>query len=362
MMLIDTTNPSLVYEFERKKDDLDYEQRKKGFYDINDFVLIRTTDFLNPEHNLLPICKVPFVTNTNNIAHSAIYNILRDKYNIDVWKEDEEYENFKKMTYQYSPLSTQFRCTVHFTLNGLVSNHSKGAFDNKNFIVIDKLSKHLGTDDFRSIRMEDTFVFGEFPISNEAIILINESKYKQLLESYPYLNTYNVVLFKGDEKLATEMLLASMNIVPEKIETHSAEYSRRTELHQKYFASVTEEYGIEEMKHIYSPEYAEDDQKNLVLWQIYDTKFYNELFDYFALKKEEKESMIEFLTSYRNDRSEQTEMLQKFILDVGLEKYQEFVTSYNQNIRNAISQGIYPTNEEILSAGCIELKNNKKTL
>lgn len=101
-----------------------------------------------------------------------MYDILRDKYNIDVWNENEEYDKFKKMTYQYSPLSTQFRSTVHFTLNGLVSNHSKGPFDNKNFIVIDKLSKHLGIDDFRSIRMEETFVSGGFPISNESIILI----------------------------------------------------------------------------------------------------------------------------------------------------------------------------------------------
>lgn len=362
MMLIDTTNPYLIEEFERKKDDLDYEQRKKGFYDVDDFVMVRTTDFLNSKHTLEPICKVPFVTNTNNIALSAMYDILKDKYNIDVLSEDEEYDKFKKMTYQYSPLSTQFRSTVHFTLNGLVSNHSKGTFDNRNFIVIDKLSKHLGIDDFRSIRMEDTFVSGEFPISNEAIILINESKYKQLLEAYPYLNTYNVVLFKGNEKVATEMLLTSMNIVPEKIETHSAEYSRRTELYQKYFVSVTEEYKIEEMKHCYSPEYAEDDQKNLVLWQIYDTKFYNELFDYFALKNEEKEYMVEYLTSYKHDSSEQTEMLKNFIMRVGLEKYQKFVTDYNQNIYDAISQGIYPTNEEILATGFIEFKNNKKTL
>ena len=33
MILIDTTNSSLLDEFKRKKDDLDYDQRKKGFYD-----------------------------------------------------------------------------------------------------------------------------------------------------------------------------------------------------------------------------------------------------------------------------------------------------------------------------------------
>ena len=362
MMLIDTTNPSVVYEFERKKDDLDYEKRKKGFYDVNDFVLIRATDFLNPEHTIKPISKIPFVVNTNNIAHSAIYNILKNKYNINLYSEDEEYENFKNLTYQYSPLSTQFRSTIHFTLNGLVSNHSKGSFNDKNFIIIDKLNNHLGTDDFRSIRMEDTFISGEVKISNEAIILINEAKYQKLIEEFPFLNTYNIVLFKGDEKLATEILLTHINIVPEKIETHSAGYSKRTELHKKYFHSVTEQYGIEEMKHFYSPEYAEDDQKNLTLWQIYDTNFYNELFDHFAIDKEEKEKMIIFLTSYKNDRDEQTKLLQKFIMSVGLENYQKFVINYNNNMRHLIAQGVFPTNEEILSVGFIELKSNKKTL
>lgn len=362
MMLIDTTNPSSVYEFEDKKTDLDYDQRRKGFYDVNDFVMVRTTNFLNPEHTLKPICKVPFVVNTNNVAHSAIHNILKDKYNVNPFTDGVAHEEFKKMTYQYGPLSTQYRSTVHFTLNGLVSNHNKGAFDNQNFIVVDKLNKHLGIADFRSIRMEDTFVFGEFPISNEAIILINESKYPELLQAFPFLNTYNIVLFRGDEKVAVEMLLTSMNIVPEKIEEHSAEYTRRTELHKKYFSSVTKQYGIEEMKHVYSPEYKEDDEKNLLLWQIYDIKFYTELFDYFAVKKEEKEQMIAFLTSYGNDRDAQTELLQQFIMNVGLENYQQFVLRYNQNIMDAISQGIYPTNEEILSDGSIVLKSDRKAL
>lgn len=360
MQVIDATSPFLVDEFKMRKDDMDYEIRKRGYYYVNDFVLVRATDFLNSEHILQPISNVPFAININNVAHSAMYDILKDKYNIDVWNEDEAYEKFKKETYMYSPLSTQYRSTVHFTLNGLVSNHSKGSFDDRNFIVIDKLSNHLGIDDFRSIRMEDTFIKGNVPVSQDAIILINNEKYEKLLAKYPFLNTYNVVLFRGNEKLATEMLISSLNIVPEKIETHSAEYSRRTELYQKYFEEVKEKYGIEQMKHFYSPEYAEDDQKNLILWQIYDVKFYNELFDYFEINNEDKEKMISFLTSQVIDRDEQKEMLKKFIMGIGLEDYQKFVLSYNDKINNAILQGVYPTNEEILSSGCIELKDDQK--
>lgn len=362
MMLIDTTNPLLVQEFNERKEMLDYEQRKKEFYDENDFVLVRTTNFLNSNHTFNPISKVPFVVRINGIAYSAIYDILKDKYNINVYVENDDYKKFREMLEKYSPLSTQFRSTVHFTLNGLVSSHSKGSFDDKNFIVIDKLKNHLGIDDFRSIRMEDTYLYGTVPISNEAIILINESKYQELIDKFPYLDTYNVVLFRGDERLATEMLLVSMNIVPEKIEEHSAEYSSRSQLHKKFFDLVTEKYNVDTIPHSYSSEYKEDDQKNLILWQIYDIKFYNELFDYFAIEEEKKESLINFLTSNEYDMYEKTEALKKFIISVGLEKYQEFVLNYNQKIYDAISEGIYPTNEEILLSGSIELNNSKKLL
>lgn len=366
MMLIDTTDPEMLYGFKKKKEELDYRQVKKGFYDVNDFALVRTTDFLNPEHILHPICKVPFVTYIGGVISQTIYDILKEKYYNDFNGDYEKYEEFTEMlaqfTKRYTPLSSQYRSTVHFTLNGLVASHSKGSFDNRNFIVIDKLSNHLGIDDFRSIRMEDSFVFGDFPISDEATVLIEESKYKQLIEKYPYLSTYNIVLFRGDEKLASEMFLALMNIVPEKIMTHSAEESNRSALYRKYFSLVTEKYGIVPEKHCHSPEYKADDQKSLILWKIYDTNFYNELFDYFFVEKEEKENMINYLTSSKNNNCDQVEMLKKFIIKVVVERYQEFVVSYNQRILDAISQGIYPTNEEILAAGCIKLKNNKKTL
>jgi len=72
--------------------------------------------------------------------------------------------------------------------------------------------------------------------------------------------------------------------------------------------------------------------------------------------------MMQFLTDYENNKGEQIDMLKDFTLGVGLERYQEFVVNYNQNIHDAIAQGIYPTNEERLAAGCIELKSDKKTL
>lgn len=354
MILVDTSDEKQIREYEKNKENLQSQIRNKG-YSINDFVLVRTTNFLEQDHILRAICKVPFVVHINSVPASAIFDILKEQTNVNIYDE-EEYEKFKKLVQTYTPLSSQYRSTIHFTLNGLVSNHSKGTFDNQNFIIIDRLNQHLGKDDFRSIRMEDTFIYGQMPLSNDAIILINEEKYEQLIQQHPWISTYNIILYKGNEKTAVEMVLTNMGIVAENIETHSAEYTERTPLYEDYFKSVTSNYGIEEIKHFYSQEYKEDDEKNLVLWQIYDRDFYNKLCSTFNLDPND----MEFLLSYKNDRWQQEDFLKNIILKIGVNEYQQFVLEYNRKIITAINEGVYPTNEEILESNQIIFGQQQK--
>lgn len=358
MLIIDADNQLNIIEYEKQKEELMRQKGEKGIYEIDDFAMIRTTNFLDEDLVLKAVCDVPLVINTENVARSAIYNLLVKEYNINIYN-DEQQDFLREKLNQFSPLSTQYRSTIHFTLNGLVSNHSKGTFDNQNFIIIDKLNQHLGKDDFRSIRMEDSFVFEKFPLSSDATILINYDKYEELTRDRPWLlDMKNVILFKGDEKIATEMVLTSMGIIPEKIETHSAEITERTPMYQKFFDTVKEKYGIEQTKHYYSEEYQLDDEKSLKLWKIYDTQFYTELFDYFKVDETNKAKMIEFLNSNIINRVDQQKMLTDFILQVGLENYKNFVLLYNGEILKNISDGIYPTNKMILNSGKIELNNN----
>lgn len=102
MMLIDAKNPFIIEDYKMKKLVLEYEQRIKGFYDVNDYVMVRTTDFLDAVHVLKPISKVPFVTNINNIAHRAIFDILKDIYNVDIWNENDELMDFNDMVWEYN--------------------------------------------------------------------------------------------------------------------------------------------------------------------------------------------------------------------------------------------------------------------
>ena len=137
MKIIDTNDYHTIEEFEILKRDLEDELYIKRKYDISDFALVRTTNFLEEDHVLKALCKIPFVINTNNVPFSTMHEILRNKYNINVYDEIED-EKLRLLVGKYSPLSTQYRSTIHFTLNGLVSNHSMGIFNNNNLGLYSK--------------------------------------------------------------------------------------------------------------------------------------------------------------------------------------------------------------------------------
>lgn len=353
MKVIDT-NISKKRHAERL-DNSRYLKGKAKKYDLSDFALVRATDFLPQDGILMPLCSVPFVTHTNNVASSVIFKLLQENYNLDPFNE-EDYKKLKEMANKYSPLSSQYRSTIHFTLNGLVSNHSKGEFDNRNFIIIDKLANHLGKEDFRSLRMEDTFVKGPFKLSSDAVILINKDKYGELLKDNPWLNDYHVTLFTGDEKTATEEVLLDLGITPEDIKEHGAEYSNRTPLHMEALDRLAKTYNCELEKHVYSKEYRDDDEKNLRVWEIFNRAFYDELCSTFKL--EPKDEIVSFLSSYDVNRQKQEEKLKELVMQIGLVEYSEFVLSYNKKITDRIAARSFPTNEQLLLGGVLNISGN----
>lgn len=364
MKIIDTTNPETLIEFEYKKRELMEEKLSKGKYDVNDIWMIRATDYLPEDHIMKPISQVPFIYNMNDVPYSALTDALNDIENINIFTEDEKYSERKKFVYANSPLSTQYRSTLHFTLNGLVTSHSKGNFDNRKFIILDGLSKHLGIDDFRSIRSEDTFIHGTVPISKDAIIMIDEDNYQTLLQENPWLETYNVALYKGDQKIAVEIMLTQLGIVSEKIMTDSEEYSQTSPLLHKYFEEVTNIYGIEEMKHFYSPEYRSDDEKSAILWQIYNKRFFTSFFQRLGLTEEEITTNLRYFLSTNISDFDKDDSFKRFIQHMGLDNYYKFVAEYNNELKNAVNMGIYPTNDEILAQGDIIFNksfSNKKS-
>lgn len=366
MELINANDANLVEQYRRKRTNLIYEKEKEGSFNTKDFYLVRATDYIYPGHFQYPLCNIPFLTKNNVVISNVIGNILDEKEHIDPYKEEEKYDARKEIIKSYLPLSTQYRSTVHFTLNGLVSSHSKGNFDNKNFIIIDKLSKHLGKSDIRSLKDADTFISGNVNLSDECVILVKKDKYEQLLIEFPCLKEYNVILYEGEQKTAVEMFLTNNNIISFNIRQHGFEYLTTFEANtipnfiRSYLKKVYEIFKIESMSHYVSQEYKEDDQNSLILWEYYEEMFFNYFFNKIDVSQDNKKQLLEqyfYKLSHSermyNEKIEDT--LKNVITEMGLEKFKDIVDEFNSNILQSIKDGEFEVNSVLIE----KLKNKK---
>lgn len=105
------------------------------------------------------------------------------------------------------------RNTIHFALNGKVSSHAYGSWDDSKFIIIEPMEQQMGV--LTNVRPEDTWSQGTVHLSEKAVILINEKEYDTM--DTQTLEDYNVVKFRGDSKVATEKMLLLLGYQPQDI-------------------------------------------------------------------------------------------------------------------------------------------------
>lgn len=353
---INTNDKFLRKELEERRDIMLFERRNQESYELQDFVLIRTTNYLEKERYQRPLCHLPFIVKNNNVILSSIHDILNEQEPINFYMEEDRYqERTQHIKANYLPYSSQYRSTVHFSVNGLVSSHAKGNFHNRNFIIIDPLEYHLKNNDIRSFRLEDTYMYGDVSLSSEAVIMIKEENYEELLLQNPQLNTYNIVLYRGDEKVAVEMYLASIGIISEKIGEHGSLEHRCSQQVRKFRDRLKENFNIDSDPHWLSKESKLDDENSLLIWDYYNNLFYNFMLDKLGINEQEKSFRLNDLMNMGKD-SENKEYIKMIIKKIGLEQFKQIVDEYNLKILNSIAQGTFQNNEEIVS----HLKNIQK--
>lgn len=356
LMTIDVTSKFIKKEIDEKREDLLYEKRKQGKYEVTDFVIVRATNHIGNNRILKPLFHIPFVIKNNYVIRSAIEDILDEKEHIDFYLDIDRYnERSNMITNTYLPYSSQYRSTVHFSVNGLVSSHAKGDFSNRNFIIIDPLSYHLQNSDIRAFRMEDTYMYGDVTLSPQAVIMINKDKYEELVLQYPELENYNIVLYVGDEKIAVEMYLNHIGIVSEKIEEHGSKEHICTNLINEFRKNLKESYQIDSEPHWLSKEYREDDENSLIIWNYYDNLFYTHLLNSMNVKEPEFSIRLSNLLNMSLEE-ENKEYIKQVIRKIGLEHFKVIVDEFNLKILNSISDGSFKNNEEIVTS----LASNKK--
>lgn len=345
MIVIHAEEENVQEEFKREREKLIKEKLEKGYLEANDFMLVRTSNFIGENRTIKPIADIPFIIKTNSLANRSIASLLKEKYQLNLFN-DKDLDTYRLLKEEYSHYSTQYRSTIHFTLNGLVSSHLQGNFDNKNFIILDNLEEHLGKEDIRSIRMEDTYISGDVHLSKNAIVMVKEDKFDQFIKENPELNNYNIVLYTGKSDIAVNILLTKLKIVSETIGKDYAIDSPLQNYINTFFKAIEQTYNIKQIKHANSKEYQEDDQKNILLWDLYNNAFYDFLLANIddINKEEAKENLMNssYLTAEKTFKS--------ILNRISLEEYKTIVDTFNNTIINKKLNNQLPSNNEIIQS------------
>ena len=131
-------------------------------------------------------------------------------------------------------MPSRFRSTRHFTVNtplGVTGDYNM-VETNRDYIIIDDINSFLKSDYAYSVSYHDAYLdvsHENLPISQEAVILINDEKYERIMSDEKMANELSqrrVVRFKGDETLAINMVLTEMGVLPSKIGALYANYDQ----------------------------------------------------------------------------------------------------------------------------------------
>ncbi len=346
-MLIDTTNQTEMEKYEILKEKLILEKKEKGNYTADDIVLVRVTDHLPANGIILSISNVPFVAKMNDLSFEAIDSILEE--------QGLSWEERKGMARGITPLSTQYRSSIHFCLNGVVSSHLQGNFEGNPFVIIEPFKEHEKDDNILAVRGEDTYFKDGLALSNNAVVLVNENYAEKVLNSE--MAESKVIFYRGEQGKAIEAVLINMGIVPEIIGKDYIISSDTSEFIEDFIKDKC--YPGE--KHCFSDTYREDDQKTFKLWKKYADNFYTYLYTNVYGQIEDKKVEIEMLSSADRYDSKAISTLKGLIKSIGIDTYKSLVTDYNNSILSKIENKEYPNNNQILEGEPLGYSNQNIT-
>ena len=158
-------------------------------------------------------------------------------------------------TNEYDVIYETKRTTVHFTINGLVANSPYGNFDYP-FIILEPLKHHINEESLVGLRVEDTYFNDDIALSNESIIMIDESKFDEV-KDFINFDKYKIILYKGDRIEALKKILNELGYPYFRVCDHgySEGLDEENDAYKMYMfiSEYAEEHNISQDKHFYSP-------------------------------------------------------------------------------------------------------------
>jgi len=140
-------------------------------------------------------------------------------------------------TYGSVLLPSKFRSTKHFTINTPLGATGKynNVESNRDYIIIDDINTFLSSKYAYSVSYRDAYLdisHESLPISEKAIVLINDEKYERIIKDEKIareLSQRKIVRFKGDEKVAINMVLTEMGVLPYNISHEYVNYDNEVQ-------------------------------------------------------------------------------------------------------------------------------------
>lgn len=318
------------------------QQKKEQFFEPSDFVLVKSTNHLPKDGILRPLSEIPFITKTNGLFATTIFELLKEEYmektkklpNVDVLKEERN---------QYLYYSTKYKDYLRFAINEMNMNMEEAKLEGNHFLLIDPLINHLGNVMFEGMDLENVFVRGDLVLSSKAKLLVDKDRYEDYKVQFPYINQYQIIPYTGNIQKVVSMFMVGNGYIPED------ELERDNKLlvkYREYISTLQSSYSIKPFDGD-AQMYEKDD----ILHRMYDQNYYQFLCNKLCISERQSDLIVCEFTKEKSLNEFNIEILKKMIRGMGLERLKGIVDEYNQVILSALERGEYPTNNELLELG-----------
>lgn len=352
---------------------------------IDNIAIVRATNVIPFDGVVRPLSNVPYLCKNIGLEFSArISDLLHELGVIPPMDQSRMFEEdyydemvalSSKILKEYLPYVSDYNSMVLFSLNGICPDDNEhgfanNTFSNKSVAIIAPLSEHI--DQVISLVPTDTAIKGNVELSNNAIVLIEERVYESLNDMQKALlhnNRFSIKTFTGSLKEAIRNELQnSGRYIPETLSLSASTGgfmpSDTSELQKECINNIVSSYELSQMKYFNLitsrdtsiPKYDEvcdEFDKAMKVQDFYTTAFLHELLVY-ANASEDMINNISRNIHYKPFLLRVVEIIKT----LGIDKYKQFVDSYNKHLEEQQRKMILATPEDIVSSS----KENKRKI
>lgn len=352
---------------------------------MDNIAIVRATNIIPFDGVVRPLSNVPYLCKNIGLEFSARLSDLLHELGVippmdqSRMFEEDYYDEMvalsSKILKEYLPYVSDYNSMVLFSLNGICPDDNEHGFANNTFSnkmvgIVEPLSEHI--DQVVSLVPTDTAIKGDVVLSNNAVILIEESFYNSLNETQKALlhnSTFTIKTFTGSLKEAIRNELQnSGRYIPETLSLSASTggfmQSDTSEMQKECINNIVSNYGLSQMKYFNlitsrdtsMPKYDEvcdEFDKAMKVQDYYITLFLSD----FLMYANAPEDMINNISKNIHYKPFLLKVI-AIIKELGIDKYKQFVDSYNKKLEEQQKSMTLPTPEDIISFG----KDMKHTL